>query len=365
VPWQDYAQAGDVVMTPYDDAVTIVNLASPGATAVARGSIMADADGVRQATLMFPAGTGAEMILPGGAVQPLTTLSVRATEYTAFDTGVDAMPATLPAASAYTYAVELSVDEAVAAGATTVQFTQAVPFYVENFLDFPVGIDVPSGYYDFALGAWVPSANGRVIEVVGVAGALAEVDTDGDGLPDDAAALLALGLTDAERAELAALYAPGQTLWRVPLEHLTPCDLNWPFGPPPDACKPMDPVCSMGSGSGSGSSSSGSGNTGSSTGSSTGTGGSGGEGGSGGQGGNDGEGGDGGDGGTDPYHPTPLPDACEQAGSIIECENQSASMTEGETDDLKMSSLPGSGRVQKGAVNVAKIGMAAYKSRTA
>jgi len=55
-------------------------------------------------------------------------------------------------------------------------FTQAVPFYVENFLDFPVGIDVPSGYYDFALGAWVPSANGRVIEVVGVPPVRAAID---------------------------------------------------------------------------------------------------------------------------------------------------------------------------------------------
>ena len=40
------------------------------------------------------------------------------------------------------YGIELSVDEAIAAGATRVNFSQPVISYVENFLDFPVGIAV-------------------------------------------------------------------------------------------------------------------------------------------------------------------------------------------------------------------------------
>ena len=57
---------------------------------------------------------------------PIPGLNVRATEYTVGGTGPKAMPALLPPLSAYTYAVEFSVDEAQAAGATTVQFSQPV-----------------------------------------------------------------------------------------------------------------------------------------------------------------------------------------------------------------------------------------------
>ena len=48
------------------------------------------------------------------------------------------MPAELPATSGYTYCAELSIDEALSAGATDVQFSVPLPFYVENFLGFPV-----------------------------------------------------------------------------------------------------------------------------------------------------------------------------------------------------------------------------------
>ena len=48
-----------------------------------------------------------------------------------------------------------------------VRFSEPVPFYVENFLGFPVGIDVPTGYYDSQTHAWVASDNGRIIEVLG------------------------------------------------------------------------------------------------------------------------------------------------------------------------------------------------------
>ena len=47
-----------------------------------------------------------------------------------------------------------------------------------------------------------------------------------------------LGITDEELGKLASLYEVGQTLWRVPVEHLTPWDYNWPFGPPPGAGPP-------------------------------------------------------------------------------------------------------------------------------
>ena len=147
----------------------------------------------------------------------------------------------LPPNSGYTYAVELSADEAQAAGASSVEFSQPVSFYVQNFLNFPVGGAVPAGYYDRTQGVWVPSDNGRVIGIVSETGGLADVDSDGDGQADDAATLAALGVTSAERAQLATLYDPGQSLWRVPMTHFTPWDCNWPYGPPDDATSPNQP----------------------------------------------------------------------------------------------------------------------------
>lgn len=126
------------------------------------------------------------------ATQPLTTLSIRATEYTVGANGPQAMPAELPPTSAYTYAVELSADEAMAAGATEVRFSSPLPFDVDNFLGFPIGTTVPLGGY----GVWVPADSGKVIKIVNVTGGLADLDIDGDGISDGGAALAALSITD-------------------------------------------------------------------------------------------------------------------------------------------------------------------------
>ena len=100
---------------------------------------MTDGDGTRRATLMFTEGTdGRDGACPTAARTPLDELNVRATEYTIGATrpGGDAGRAARPPRG-YTYAVELSVDEAVEAGATEVRFDQPVITYVENFLEFP------------------------------------------------------------------------------------------------------------------------------------------------------------------------------------------------------------------------------------
>lgn len=226
-PWQDFAPLDDVVMTALDPAVTEILL--PGASIqVARGSVISDTDGLRQATLFVPPGAEATMVLPGGITQTLTMLHVRATEYTVGGQGPEAMPAELPANSGYTYAVELSVDEALAAGAVRVAFSQPVIQYLENFLGFPTGMLVPSGYYDRQRGVWAPSENGRVIKILSISNGEAILDTDGDGQPDPGTAL---GITLAERQRLATLYAAGQSLWRVPIPHFTPWDFNYPYVP--------------------------------------------------------------------------------------------------------------------------------------
>jgi RHS repeat-associated protein len=228
VPWQDYFRVDDVILLQPDSVVTTVDLtaASP---AIARGSVVQDDDGSRQATLMFEPGTTATLLNPDSSTTPLTTIHVRATEYTVGDSGRLSMPATLPPASRYTYAVEVSVDEA-GPGATVV-FSQPVPLYVENFLDFPVGTPVPTGWYDRTEGEWVPERNGVVLEVVGVDGnGRAQLDVTGDGVADGVNELNLLGISDYELVQLAGTYPAGSDLWRALVPRSTGAgDLNFPW----------------------------------------------------------------------------------------------------------------------------------------
>ena len=152
------------------------------------------------------------------------------------------MPAELPANSGYTYCVEFSADEAIAARAEEVKFNQPLYSYVDNFLAFPVGGIVPSGYYDRRQGIWVSSKNGRVIKFLNKnTDGLAELDVDGSGNPADATALSLLGITDTERQKIATLHTPGKSYWRVPITHFTPWDYNWPYAPPKDSEPPKTP----------------------------------------------------------------------------------------------------------------------------
>jgi RHS repeat-associated protein len=254
VPWQDFVVVPDVALIALDTRVTTVT-ANSTVMQVAQGSMQNDADGTRHVLVLTPSGTTAAMTMPDGSLQQLSVLHIRATEYTVGSNGPMAMPAALPPLSGYTYCVELSVDEAITAGATGVVFSQAVITYVENFLNFPVGTNVPVGFYDRTNGVWIPSPNGRIVKIVGVVGGLADVDTNGDNIADNG-----LGITSDERKNLASAFSVGQTLWRVPVTHFSPEDSNWPYTIPDDAKTPsesgagpnpdeplQDPQCSSGS----------------------------------------------------------------------------------------------------------------------
>ena len=262
--WDDQTWASNVVQIPADPNVTPVDLTSADQFQVAQGSVNTDADGSRQATVLFPADNIATMTLPDGTTQTITSLSVRATEFTVGDSGPAAMPAELPAATAYTYAIELNADEAVAAGATSVTFTNPLPLYINNFLGFCAGTIVPMGSYNRSLGQWVAEGNGLVINILGISGGMAQIGVDTSGNPATAAQLAAIGITNTELQKLATLYVPGQSLWRAQVQHFTsPIDLNWPKDPPTPTPPPPSPPdggdddcgadCSSGSGSGTGS----------------------------------------------------------------------------------------------------------------
>lgn len=228
-PWRDWVHLPEVVLIPVDDHVTTIELG--GSATMAHSGVVSDGDGTRTATLMFPSGTEAEMVFENGQTAPLNTADVRFTEYTVGERGEQAMPAELPLTTAYTYCAELSIDEATTAGAQSVRFNQPIYNYVDNFLDSPVGIVVPSGYYDATDGVWKPSANGRVIGVLGESDGLAILDVEGLGEAADDDALSALGISDEERAQLAARYTTGESFWRMPITHFSPHDFNFAYGP--------------------------------------------------------------------------------------------------------------------------------------
>ncbi|HEY3489693.1 MAG TPA: PASTA domain-containing protein [Candidatus Deferrimicrobiaceae bacterium] len=234
--WQEYGVVPDVAMIPLDNAVTTVDLIAPSQPVqVARGNVVTDDAGTRQATLIVVAGTTAEMVFPDGSSRSLPSLSIRATEYTVGPNGPKAMPAPLPPTTGYTYCAELTADEALAAGAESVRLDRPLFHYVENFLGFPVGTPVPVGFYNKKAKQWVPAKNGRVIRILSVNGGIAVIDSTGSGTPDNNARLEWLGITDDERRQLATLYSAGSSLWRAPIPHFSTVDMNFTIGPPTGA----------------------------------------------------------------------------------------------------------------------------------
>ncbi|MBJ7330377.1 MAG: hypothetical protein JHC95_10795 [Solirubrobacteraceae bacterium] len=237
VPWQQYAIVDDVTLIQLDDKVTQVDTDSAAPFSVAQGTPTDDGDGKRQATLLFAKGTDATMTMPNGTEKKIDgPLSVRSTEYTQGSDGLAAMPGSLPNTSGYTYAAEFTVDQA--AGATSVEFDKPVINYTQNFIGAPVGSNVPTAWYDRTEARWIPSKNGRVIKIVSITNGMADLDVDETPGVDTGAKLTALGITDEERKQLAALHPAGTELWRVALDHFTPWDHNWPYGPDPDATAP-------------------------------------------------------------------------------------------------------------------------------
>lgn len=234
-----YSEVPDVVMTALGDKPTPISMGS-AEVQVARGPVESDEAGLRQATLLFMPGTRASVRLRNGTQTEVSTLNVRAVEYTVGPRGAAAMPGPLPRTSAYTYAVELLADEVMTTpNAAGVEFDRPVYVYLQSFLPFPVGSVVPAGAYDSETAKWEPSDNGRVVQILSFVNGKAVLDVTGTGKPASPDSVRQLGLSDEELSKLESLgYKPGQTLWRIPVRHFTPWDFNWPYGPPPDAVEP-------------------------------------------------------------------------------------------------------------------------------
>jgi RHS repeat-associated protein len=236
--WQQFAAAEDVVMLQPDPAGSLIDLALMAPMQLAVGPDVTDAAGTRHATVMFPQGTTAEMEFNNGSRQALTSFTLRMTEYSKGDDIGFKLPATLPENVSNASTIEFSVDEALAAGATSVHFNQPVSIYVNNYLELPVGSAVPNANYNRQQAQWVGTNNGLIIKILSIVDGIAELDTDGSGIAADAATLIALGITDAERQQLAVQYSAGDSLWRSVVNHFTPITWCWPYGAPDGTTAP-------------------------------------------------------------------------------------------------------------------------------
>ena len=234
-----FKEVPEVVLVGLDPKETPVSFGSAAPVQVALGSVVSDEDGERTGVLLFPAGTQAEIVAADGTTTPVAIGTVRITEYTVGPLGPERMPAQLPPSSGYTYAMELSLDEALSPE-LSVQFDRPLRYYVDNFLHFPVGKAVPFATFNRSRGAWEAEADGRVIAILGESEGLAQVDTNGDGWPDSSSVLSALGFNDDELQQLATLYPAGAELWRVGIDHFTPGDCNWPTAADDDADRPRN-----------------------------------------------------------------------------------------------------------------------------
>ncbi|MGB0889721.1 MAG: hypothetical protein ACPGWS_05500, partial [Solirubrobacterales bacterium] len=221
--WNEYTWIGeDVAMVKLDQSVVEIDVDGESDVAqVAQSDLQSDERGSRRSTLIFNPGTTATAVQRDGTETQLDTASVRSSEFTVGPNGPEAMPGELPPMSAYTYAAALTADEAIALGADHVVFNKPVINYVENFLNFPVGQDVPSGYQDPKSRIWIPDESGRVVEVLAEASGEAVLDVNGDGDAATPIELEDLGIGELELTKVAELYDAGESLWRVPVTHFS------------------------------------------------------------------------------------------------------------------------------------------------
>lgn len=236
--WRGQYNVEPVVLVPRTGSATPVR-ADAAVPQMVLGEVVNDTEGRRRAMLFVPPGTTAAAELPNGQRQNLPVFTVRSTEFTVGAEGEARMPADFAGNIAYTYAIEYVCDEAEALGAVSVHFNKPLVHYVENFLDFPVGTPVPTGFYDKVRKAWVAANDGLVVKVLNVTNGSAVLDLLGEGQPATPAQLTALGVSAEELQRLGGVHAAGTELWRVRLEHFTPWDCNFPYGPPANAEPPQ------------------------------------------------------------------------------------------------------------------------------
>jgi|GEM_PF-614797 len=218
--WNQTASVDDVTMIPLDEKVTAINLSANQGIQIARSSISTDDDGSRQVMIMFPQGLQASYQLQDGSSHPLTELNVRATEYTVGQEDIQKMPGDSSQINPFLYGVELSVDEAIAAGAKQVDFNKFIPVYIDNFNSSQPGRPVPVSWYDYENSLWEPMQDGVVVKILREENGKAVLDVTGNGEATPFQ-LAVLGISDQELSKLAEEYDAGKVFWRFQTNHFT------------------------------------------------------------------------------------------------------------------------------------------------
>jgi hypothetical protein len=110
VPWNDTAVAETVVIITEDNKASTITFDGNQDTVVThQSSPVSDEAGPRSVTMVLTGDNQAYLVNEkGNDVQPLNTITTRATEYTT----PESMPAKLPPNSAFTYCAEFSIDGA-------------------------------------------------------------------------------------------------------------------------------------------------------------------------------------------------------------------------------------------------------------
>jgi len=221
--WGEIVRAEDVSMLEVDSKKTFINLSS-STTQVHESSTITDGRGKRSATIIFDDITEANVVLADGNSYILKKFNVRATEFTT----PESMPASLPSSSAFTYCIDVTLDGVP--DDAMVYFDNNVTFFIDNFLEMPVGAVVPVGYYSRSQSRWIAMNNGIIVKLLdnNGDGVVDGLDYTGDDVADDLnndgnTGDEVIGLEDDSR------YLPNQTYTLFYSNHFTSIDSN--YGP--------------------------------------------------------------------------------------------------------------------------------------
>jgi RHS repeat-associated protein len=176
VPWGSERVLPEVAMIPEPPDSACQRVDSGSGTMTGAVSSGADDRGSRSLHVYVPPGVG----VSDGTGPVRSTYYLCGAEYTIdpAGTGTDvnavrgesAMPGELPDTSTYTFASKVQVrgDLGNAPGAEMAAplfEDPGVTFWLDNFLDFPVGTVIPYGYYDESSDRWITGPDGAVVEV--------------------------------------------------------------------------------------------------------------------------------------------------------------------------------------------------------
>ncbi|HEX7672551.1 MAG TPA: RHS repeat-associated core domain-containing protein [Bdellovibrio sp.] len=215
----EYTAVDDVTMTAPDSKVNPVSLGT-GTAQTAVSTPVTDSFGTRSTKIYIPSGTTGNLLFDDGHTTPMTSLALRITEYGANTQDcTDNMPASLPSNTGLAYGVEINSDEAIALGASHIQFSNNVAVYTDNFLGFPVGSKIPFGTYDYKKAIWVPEKDSRVISVLSISRGQITLDVDGAGQAATADELNALNITTEELQKIAMFFSQGSSFVRTQINH--------------------------------------------------------------------------------------------------------------------------------------------------